>query len=202
VETGARLLADRYPVLRVTLFPDGREWVMGRALPDRLAHKQTHGIVAWVARAAHYRRAIAPHKTGNYLPCWLALRDAQTQAIDWGVGPEAASEAILIDESDRWLETTTGNLWGLRDGVWSTPPLGDCLPGIARSHLIRQLQRAGQPVVVDHPWTTDWVAQLEAIAYSNSAVEVVPMHTLLDGDSHRRLDIAPVAHLQSLYHDP
>jgi 4-amino-4-deoxychorismate lyase len=200
VETGARLLADRYPVLRVTLFPDGREWVMGRALPDRLAHKQTHGIVAWVARAAHYRRAIAPHKTGNYLPCWLALRDAQTQAIDWGAGPEAATEAILIDESDRWLETTTGNLWGLRDGQWFTPPLGDCLPGIARSHLIRQLQRAGQPVEVDRPWTADWVAQLEAIAYSNSAVEVVPIHTLLDGDSHRRLDIAPVAHLQSLYH--
>ncbi|TAD74152.1 MAG: 4-amino-4-deoxychorismate lyase [Oscillatoriales cyanobacterium] len=200
VETGARLLADRYPVLRVTLFADGREWVMGRQLPDQLDRKQAQGIVAWLAREPQYRRAIATHKTGNYFPCWLALRAAQTQAIDLGTGPEAATEAILIDQNDRWLETSTGNLWGLRDGVWYTPPLGDCLPGIARSHLIRQLQRAGRPVVVDRPWTADWVDQLEAIAYSNSAVEVVPIHTLLDRGDHRRFEIAPVVDLQSLYH--
>lgn len=195
VEQGATLLAAEYPVVRVTLFSDGREWIVGRELPSNLTQKQTQGIVAWVAQAAHYRRSIAVHKTGNYLPCWLALQTAQRQFL----GPELASEAILVDEDGRWLETSTGNLWGFRDGRWWTPPLGDCLPGIARSHLIRQLQRHGQPIGVDQPWTADWVEGFEAIAYSNSVVEVVPFHAVLDGHRVHRLAIEPVAELQALY---
>lgn len=196
VERGVLTLAAEHPVLRVTLFPDGREWILGRELPSDLVQKQTRGIVAWVAQAAHYRRAIANHKTGNYFPCWLALQTAQQQFL----GPEAAVEAILIDETGQWLETTTGNLWGFRDGLWWTPPLGDCLPGIARSHLIRQLQRHGLPVRVDRSWTPDWVSEFEAIAYSNSVVEVVPFHAILDGQTIHRLDVQPVAQLQAVYH--
>jgi 4-amino-4-deoxychorismate lyase len=32
-------------------------------------------------------------------------------------------EAILVDAAGNWLETSTGNLWGWRDGSWWTPAL-------------------------------------------------------------------------------
>ena len=47
VETGIGQIAD--PVVRVTIFPDGREWIVGRALPADLTQRQTEGITASLA---------------------------------------------------------------------------------------------------------------------------------------------------------
>ena len=47
---GAEILHTHFPILRITLFPDGREWITGRLLPDNLTQKQHHGIaVCFVA---------------------------------------------------------------------------------------------------------------------------------------------------------
>ena len=55
-----------------------------------------------------------------------------------------AKEAILVDESGNWLETSTGNLWGWHDGIWYTPHLDNrILPGIVRSHLLNWLKSQG-----------------------------------------------------------
>ena len=82
---------------------DGREWITGRYLPGDLATRQQQGIVGWLADVPIYQRCLASHKTGNYLGAWLALQQTQKYG---------AREAILIDESGNWLETSTGNLWG------------------------------------------------------------------------------------------
>jgi 4-amino-4-deoxychorismate lyase len=190
---GVEALLPFFPVLRVTLFPDGRELVTGRFLPTDLAERQQRGVVAWVAAGGgsegaseqlltsnsefripnSFQRCLPGHKTGNYLSAWLAL----TQAQQYG-----AKEAILVDEGGNWLETSTGNLWGWRDGRWWTPPLETgVLPGVVQSHLLDWLQTQNRKVG-QVPWDQDFVSGLEAIAYTNSVVQVVPIREAIDGN--------------------
>lgn len=169
VRQGAEALVDDFPVLRIVLFPDGREWITGRLLPTDLAERQQTGIIAWLAETPLLQRAIPAHKTGNYLSGWLALQTAQRMG---------AQEAILIDTVG-WLETSTGNLWGWQQGHWWTPPLtAGILPGLMRSQLIHWLLCQNE-IVEEEPWSADRVEGFEAIAHTNSVMEVVPIHTVL-----------------------
>jgi 4-amino-4-deoxychorismate lyase len=166
---GAKLIMTRFPVLRITIFPDGRELITGRLLPNNLTEKQKHGMKACLSIPELYR-SMPGHKTGNYLSAWLA----KTNAVKLDV-----EEAILVDAQGDWLETSTGNLWGWRDGCWWTPPLKvRILPGIMRHHLMNWLQQK-QIEVKEEPWTADLVKGFEAIATSNSVVEIVPIHTVI-----------------------
>ncbi|MBC6419976.1 MAG: aminotransferase class IV [Prochloron sp. SP5CPC1] len=164
---GAEVLVASFPVLRMVIFTDGRELILGRFLPADLRERQTKGIVAWVANGLLFRRELPRYKTGNYLGAWLALQKAR-----W----LGAQEAILIDGDGNWLETNTGNLWGYKDGSWWIPSLaGGILPGIIRSQLMSYLQNKQIPVQ-ENTWTVDFVRSLEAIAYTNCVMEIIPFH--------------------------
>ncbi|MGC1305594.1 MAG: aminotransferase class IV [Phormidesmis sp.] len=167
---GCQQLAAHYPILRITLFPDGREWITGRALPPNLLQHQKTGVTCWVA-PSDYARSLPTHKTGNYLACWLARQEAQRRG---------ASEAILTSAEGDWLETSTGNLWGWAKGQWWTPQDSRCLPGVMQNRLRKSLTMAGRSVSTA-PWHKDWPKKLEAIAYSNCAIELVPIHTIQFG---------------------
>ena len=167
---GAEILLSSFPVLRIAIFPDGRELITGRCLPSDLAQRQREGITAWVARETLFRRNLAVHKTGNYLGAHLARQQASKHS---------AKEAILIDGNGDWLETSTGNLWGWRNGCWYTPLDSGILPGIARSQLLNWLQ-SNNLSVRENIWTPEFVRNLQAIAYSNCVVEIVPIHTVKD----------------------
>ena len=159
-----------FPVLRITVFPNGREWITGRLLPHSLTENQNNGIAASVVSAPQFQRWFPAHKTGNYLSGWLARTKAQNML---------AGEAIFVDETGNWLETSTGNIWGWRDANWWTPPLtAGILPGVVRSELINWLKREHQPVR-EEPWLPETVKGFEAIAYTNSVVEVIPIHTVI-----------------------
>lgn len=166
---GAETLLSYFPVLRLVVFADGREWITGRNLPSDLLERQKQGITAWVADDALFRRDLAAYKTGNYLGAYLALQKA------YKLG---AKEAILIDSNGNWLETSTGNLWGWRDGCWYTPSddVG-ILPGIARSRLLYWLKSQNIPVQ-ENIWTPEFFRGLKAICYSNCVVEIVPVHNV------------------------
>ncbi|MGG6239478.1 aminotransferase class IV [Nodosilinea sp. AN01ver1] len=180
VRQGAELMLQDYPILRITCFPDGRALVTGRNLPADLNPMQTHGIAAWVAQGDLYQRPLPAYKTGNYLGAWLALQATQRHG---------AREAILVDARGRWLETSTGNLWGWANGQWHTPSLGaGLLPGITRLHILSHLKQQGQRVK-QAPWPPGIIQRFEALAYSNSGVQVVPIHTVLSDRS--RLEINP-----------
>lgn len=170
IRQGAELLLSDYPVLRIVVFADGREWITGRSLPSDLEERQQQGIKGWVVEDMLFQRSLADHKTGNYLSAWLALQKAQQLG---------AQEAILIDSEGNWLETSTGNLWGWKQGCWWTPALfGNILPGIVRSHLLSGLQSQDIPVQ-ENQWTDDFIQDLEMIAYSNSVVEIVPFSSIV-----------------------
>lgn len=172
---GATQLHFKYPVLRMVIFADGREWIGGRFLPEDLVERQQKGVAGWVAEEALFRRSLAGYKTGNYLGAWLALQQAQKKQ---------AKEAILIDEKGNWLETATGNLWGWQEDCWWTPPLDEgILPGIARSQLLNWLESQKIPVR-ERQWTPDFVRNLEVVAYSNCVMEIIPFSRLLYGRSH------------------
>ncbi len=176
---GADWLKDQFPILRMTCFPDGRELITGRQLPANLESMQQQGITAWVAAGELYQRSHPGYKTGNYLGSFLALQAAQRQN---------SQEAILTDGQGRWLETSTGNLWGWANSHWWTPPLQDgLLPGVARSHLRHYLQRQEQPVREEH-WTPEQIHCFEALAYSNSGIQLVPIHTVLNDQSRLEFD--------------
>jgi 4-amino-4-deoxychorismate lyase len=169
VRQGAELLCKDYPVLRIVIFEDGREWITGRSLPKDLRERQLQGIMGWVATDSLYQRSLNAYKTGNYLGSYLAQQGAQKLGLQ---------EAILIDSQGNWLETSTGNLWGWKDGCWWTPVLdGTILPGIARSHICQTL------TVKETVWTADFVSGLAAIAYSNSVVEIIPFRKIINQEN-------------------
>jgi 4-amino-4-deoxychorismate lyase len=173
IRQGAEIILNHYPVLRIVIFPDGREWISGRYLPADLEQVQRQGTRGWVAGNELYQRSLAAYKTGNYLGAWLARQRAQDYS---------ATEAILIDSQGNWLETATGNLWGWKDAQWWTPKLnGGILAGIGRSHLIKSLQEQNIPVA-ENQWNSEFIQDLEVIAYSNSVVEVVPFVEIISGD--------------------
>ena len=162
---GCTCLSAHFPILRITLFPDGREWITGRSLPPDLLTRQTVGIRAQMLDPA-WTRSLPHWKTGNYLAPWLGLRSAQAAGLQ---------EGIFVDAEGNWLETTTGNLWGLRSGGWSTPPLeAGILGGVMREWILENL-----PNRCCESWTPELVQTLEAIAYSNCVVGLVPIQEVI-----------------------
>ncbi|MEL7070362.1 MAG: aminotransferase class IV [Cyanobacteria bacterium J06581_3] len=178
---GAEQLKKHYPILRITLFPDGKEWITGRSLPPQLSRQQQLGITCWIAPPT-YTRSLPAHKTGNYLACQLARQQAQAHG---------AQEAILTSLDGHALETTTGNLWGWAAGQWWTPVSTqagyECLPGLMRERMWQLLTRQGTTVNTQK-WTPARLRSFEAIAYSNCVVELLPIHTVLQGTQQISFD--------------
>jgi branched-subunit amino acid aminotransferase/4-amino-4-deoxychorismate lyase len=164
VETGIGQITD--PVVRVTIFPDGREFIVGRALPADLPQRQTQGIIAVIADHPIGARSLPHHKTGNYLTPWFGLHHARS------IG---AQETILTDTQGHWLETCTGSLWGWAEGIWYTPPVNaGILPGIRRDRIISGL-RCQNREVLESPWTPALIDSFRLLAYSNCVVEIIPI---------------------------
>ena len=186
LKQGAKQLLIYYPVLRMVIFPNGKEWIVGRNLPQDLKQRQMQGIVAWVSSNSLYTRELAQHKTGNYLGAYLA-RD---RALDFN-----AREAILTDSQGNWLETSTGNLWGWRDGCWYTPSLRSrILPGIKRSYILSFLHQ-NNIAVRENIWTAEFISTLEAISYSNCVVDIIPITKIIKLDCVTKY---PIVRLENL----
>ena len=179
VAQGCAQLQQSYTVLRITIFANGREWITGRSLPAKLAEQQKTGLCCWLAPSI-YSRSLPTHKTGNYLACHLARQQAESCG---------AKEAILTNVQGDWLETATGNLWGWAAGQWWSPvgnhPSNRCLPGLMRAKIAKLLDQNGQ-LVNEQSWSREVWDQFEAIAYSNCVIELMPVHTIISGQTTLR----------------
>jgi 4-amino-4-deoxychorismate lyase len=170
LQEGAEILLQNHPVLRLTIFPDGRELILGRSLPLHLERTREKGITAFWDEENNFCRSLGDRKTGNYLSAWLALQEAKARGAD---------EAILSDERGIWLETSTGNLWGWKDGCWYTPKAnGHLLSGLSRSLILQRLT-ADRVDVRENIWNLDFVGELEILAYSNCVVEILPIASVI-----------------------
>ncbi len=181
LRSGIESLIPEFSVLRITIFPDGRELITGRSLPPLLSTWQTTGVTVIIADR-QYTRSLPQYKTGNYLAPWLALQQARNRDIQ---------EAILTTDRGHWLETTTGNLWGYRDGCWYTPPVSaGILPGIRRAQIIESIRQQNLQVV-ESEWNAEWVKDLESIGYCNSVIDFIPIHTVITAMDTLKYAIQP-----------
>ncbi|HEY6459614.1 MAG TPA: aminotransferase class IV, partial [Polyangiaceae bacterium] len=80
-----------------------------------------------------------PHAkvAASYLGPMLAKRRAREQGHD---------EVVLLDGDGRLAEAPTANVFVVRAGVLSTPPLGRILPGITRDSALAIARAEGIPV--------------------------------------------------------
>jgi branched-chain amino acid aminotransferase len=160
--------ASNYPVLRITLFPDGRELVTGRGLPPDLAQKQQEGVILLAVEGG---RSWPDLKTGNYLVSFQAFRKAEAQG---------AQEALLTQEGT-WLETSRGNLWAWDGSQYLTPPEEGCLAGIFRQQLLSRLVHLAIPYAVV-PFTPERQRSFQSVGYGNSVVELLPVRGIIGTD--------------------
>ncbi|MBW2295886.1 MAG: aminotransferase class IV, partial [Deltaproteobacteria bacterium] len=98
----------------------------------------------------------------------LAKREALLDGYD---------EAIMLDSQGLVSEATGENIFVVRDGVISTPPMYSVLGGITRSTLI-ELARAKGYEVVERPMTRDDLYIADEIFLTGTAAEVTPVREL------------------------
>ena len=118
-----------------------------------LVFPQAAPVLACVRVSAGY----GPHKLTDR--SWLAQIESLVPA---GTRP------LLVAPGDTLLETTRANVFVVRDGELSTPPLdGEILPGVMRSALLAQARRTGIPAR-EAPIAVDELAGADAILLTGS----------------------------------
>ncbi len=98
--------------------------------------------LARLANGAHGRHAASP-LAGVKVTSWLnnVWHLAEAQKAGW-------SEVVLLNERGEVAECTTANIFSVKDGTVSTPPLSSgCLEGVTRSVLLEVGPHSGVPMI-------------------------------------------------------
>ncbi|GAV30857.1 branched-chain amino acid aminotransferase/4-amino-4-deoxychorismate lyase [Coriobacteriaceae bacterium EMTCatB1] len=126
------------------------------------------GISSWRQRGIN---SLPPaiKATGNYLNSSLARIEANRHGYN---------EAILLNEEGKVCEGTGENIFVVRDGVISTPPVSDgILEGITRDSIMVIADDLGYPVIEESLVRTDLYAADE-VFMTGTAAEVVPVRSV------------------------
>lgn len=126
------------------------------------------GISSWRQRGIN---SLPPaiKATGNYLNSSLARIEANRHGYN---------EAILLNEEGKVCEGTGENIFIVRDGVISTPPVSDgILEGITRDSIMVIADELGYPVIEESLVRTDLYAADE-VFMTGTAAEVVPVRSV------------------------
>jgi branched-chain amino acid aminotransferase len=105
---------------------------------------------------------------GNYMNGILALQEAQACGAD---------EALLLDQNGFATETSGSNLFVVRDGRLSTPPLELALEGVTRDTIIELSRSFGWSVTERH-LTRDEIYVADEVFVTGTAAEVTPVAEL------------------------
>jgi branched-chain amino acid aminotransferase len=96
------------------------------------------GTISYLTQRAADATEAAGAKIGNYLVAVLAMRRAKQHG---------AKEALILDRDRRVLEGATSNVFVVRGGQLTTPPLSlGILPGITRGVVLQAAKRLGLSV--------------------------------------------------------
>jgi branched-chain amino acid aminotransferase len=166
-------------------------WSWGKYLGEDGMERGISAKISTFAR--HYVNSkMTNGKTcGDYVNSILAKREALLDGYD---------EAIMLDSQGLVSEATGENIFVVRNGVISTPPMYSVLDGITRATVI-ELARAQGYEVVERGMTRDDLYIADEIFLTGTAAEVTPVRELdhrTIGDGKR----GPVAEkLQTAFFD-
>ncbi len=108
-------------------------------------------------------------KTGAHLPNVLALRDAREKG---------AQEAILLDERGGVTEGSSSNVFAVRGGRVTTPPLGaGILEGVTRGVVLGLAREAGVPAE-EVPLRPEDLEGADEAFITSTVREIVPVTTI------------------------
>ncbi|TDB39583.1 MAG: branched-chain amino acid transaminase [Actinobacteria bacterium] len=126
------------------------------------------GVSSWRQRGINSMPP-AIKATGNYLNSSLARIEANRHGY---------SEAVLLNEEGKVCEGTGENLFIVRDGVISTPPVSDgLLAGITRESIMVIADALDYPVIEESLVRTD-LYTADEMFMTGSAAEVVPVRSV------------------------
>ena len=147
------------------------------------------GVSSWRQRSPN---AMPPaiKSTGNYLNSSLARIEANRHGYN---------EAIMLNEDGRVCEGTGENLFIIRDGCISTPPVSDgILEGITRDSIMVIADNLDYPVIEESLVRTD-LYTADEMFMTGSAAEVVPVRSV---DGRVIGDAGPITlELQKVFFD-
>ncbi len=108
-------------------------------LPEQHSALNSNGLVLGLYTGAWKScDELANLKHSNFLPYLLAARHAQQ--LRW-------NEALILNQHGRLCDSTTANLFIIREGTVYTPALSEgCVAGTLRQQLLHGLPAAGIPV--------------------------------------------------------
>ncbi|MBN2847112.1 MAG: branched-chain amino acid transaminase [Coriobacteriia bacterium] len=156
---------------------------------EALVHGVDVGVSSWRQRGIN---SLPPaiKATGNYLNSSLARIEANRHGYN---------EAILLNEEGKVCEGTGENLFIVRDGVISTPPVADgLLEGITRDSIMVIADSLDIPVIEESLVRTD-LYTADEMFMTGSAAEIVPVRSV---DGRVLGDAGPITlELQRIYFD-
>ena len=156
---------------------------------EALVHGVDVGVSSWRQRGIN---SLPPaiKATGNYLNSSLARIEANRHGYN---------EAILLNEEGKVCEGTGENLFVVRDGVISTPPVADgLLEGITRDSIMIIADNLDIPVIEESLVRTD-LYTADEMFMTGSAAEIVPVRSV---DGRVLGDAGPITlELQRVYFD-
>ncbi|MGO1117905.1 aminotransferase class IV [Rhodovibrionaceae bacterium A322] len=175
-----RITLSRGPGARGLAFPEQPTPTLvmtSTATPLSRTPRQRAAIVATSTRRNEHSPLSRLKSTGGYLDNMLALQEAKDKR---------AEEALLLNVQGNVTCGTIGNLFLLRDGDLSTPPVRDgVLPGIARQVILEEMQ------VEERSVTPEDLKAAEGLLLTNSLG--VTLIRSLEGESCQTDAAAPVA---------
>lgn len=107
---------------------------------------------------------------GNYVNSILAKREAVAMGY---------SEALMMDTEGNVAEGSGENLFMIRNGVITTPPLNSVLEGVTRRSLMELAESMGHKVV-ERTFTRDEVYTADELFMTGTAAELTPIREVDD----------------------
>jgi len=78
------------------------------------------------------------------------------------------NDALITNAAGRIVEATIGNVFLVKKGIITTPPLSEgCVAGVIREYLLRMLRAAGTPVQ-EAPVTREDIIAADEVFLTNS----------------------------------
>lgn len=131
-------------------------------------------------------------KSLNYMECMLARREARADGYD---------EALLLNEANMLAETTTSNIFMVKQGVILTPGIeSGILPGITRYVIMELAARLG----IDFMFSEiprEAAFEADELFISNSIMEIMPVSELDNTVIGDRNPCVVTQRLRQAYHD-